>query len=57
LQETRIAYLATKDHFDPGIQSGFQPDGHYTPSVDAVFADAFLKLIAPQIGRGSDLRP
>jgi len=45
-----IPYLATADHQDPRDPSAFLSDGHYRPSVDALFGQAFLDLIG-------DLRP
>ncbi|RLJ36201.1 hypothetical protein BCF46_3891 [Litoreibacter meonggei] len=37
-----IVYFATTEHFDPQDSSGFQPDGHYTRTVDAMFGEALI---------------
>ncbi len=45
LEREGVAYLATADHFDPSDVSGFVPDGHYKPEIDARFAAAFRRIL------------
>lgn len=39
-----IPYLATADHYDVRNPAGFRPDGHYTQSVDLLFARQFINI-------------
>jgi len=46
LDRLDIPYFATAEHADPRDISGFLPDGHYRPEVDAIFAEHFRALLA-----------
>lgn len=48
LEAQNVPYLATAEHFDPALRSGFLGDGHYKPAIDRLFAERFLDLLDRQ---------
>ena len=57
LSAENVPYLATAEHFDPEIRSGFIGDGHYRPEINHMFAQEFLALLAQFRAISSDRPP
>lgn len=46
LEADGIPYLATTDHQRTSDPTAFLPDGHYTPTVNAIFGQALLDILS-----------